>query len=163
MMPDRLQYCLEHFWNDQQCDQIWILGPRIYDKFISTTARTLWEHLWNISFSYLRIWNYEIVWRSVNLLFRFMFRWKLLCLDFVFWKFGICKFEICNMRFTIRNLTLWKCEIPFLKCWHFEVVGVWKFELLKFWKVKISKNTHGNDEDPRKTNLQNLGYEFHIY
>ena len=28
MIPDRLQYFLDDFWNDQKCDQIWTLGPR---------------------------------------------------------------------------------------------------------------------------------------
>ena len=32
MIPDRLQYFLEHVWIDQECDQIWTLGPRIYHK-----------------------------------------------------------------------------------------------------------------------------------
>ena len=35
MIPDRLQYFLEHFGNDQKCDQIWTLGPRIYHQNIS--------------------------------------------------------------------------------------------------------------------------------
>ena len=32
MVPDRLQYFLEHFWNDQNCDEILTLGPRSYHQ-----------------------------------------------------------------------------------------------------------------------------------
>ena len=39
MIPDRLQYCLEHFGDDQECDQIETLGPRIYHQKIQ-------ENIW---------------------------------------------------------------------------------------------------------------------
>ena len=32
MIPDRLQYLLEPFWNDQKFDQIWTLEPCIYHQ-----------------------------------------------------------------------------------------------------------------------------------
>ena len=44
MLPDRLQYLLEHFWNDQKCDQIWNLGPRIYHQNIKQIQEEIWEH-----------------------------------------------------------------------------------------------------------------------
>ena len=42
MIPDGLQYFSEHFWNDQKCDQIWLLGPRIYNQNISKI------HKWSV-------------------------------------------------------------------------------------------------------------------
>ena len=39
MIPERLQYFLEPFWNDQQCDQIWTLGPHIYYYFSKIQAK----------------------------------------------------------------------------------------------------------------------------
>ena len=44
MIPDRLQYFLEHFRNDQKYDKIWTLGPRIYHQNLSTNPRKIWEH-----------------------------------------------------------------------------------------------------------------------
>ena len=32
MIPDRLQYFFDDFWNDQKCDRIWTLGPCIYHQ-----------------------------------------------------------------------------------------------------------------------------------
>ena len=32
MIPDRLQYCLDDFWNFEKCDQLLTLGPRIYQR-----------------------------------------------------------------------------------------------------------------------------------
>ena len=34
MIPDRLQYFWEDFWNDHKGDQIWTIGPRIYHQKI---------------------------------------------------------------------------------------------------------------------------------
>ena len=39
MIPNRLQYILEHFWNDRKCDQIRTLGARIYYQHISNNIR----------------------------------------------------------------------------------------------------------------------------
>ena len=36
MIPDRLQYFLEHVWIDRKCDRIWTLGARIYYQNTST-------------------------------------------------------------------------------------------------------------------------------
>ena len=57
MIPDRLQYFLEHFWTDQQCDHIWTLGPRIYHQNTLRIQENIGSSL-NI-FSYLGIWNYD--------------------------------------------------------------------------------------------------------
>ncbi len=34
MMPDRLQYFWDDFWNFQKIGQIWTLGPRVYHQNI---------------------------------------------------------------------------------------------------------------------------------
>ena len=44
MIPDRLQYFFEHFWNDQKRDQILPLGPRIYHQNTTTNTGKIWEH-----------------------------------------------------------------------------------------------------------------------
>ena len=44
MIPDRLQYVLKHFWNDQKRYQIWTLGPRICHQNIQKIQANLWEH-----------------------------------------------------------------------------------------------------------------------
>ena len=53
MIPDRLQYFLEPFWNDQTCDQTWTLGPHIYHKNTSTNTRKTWV------VRVLGIWEFE--------------------------------------------------------------------------------------------------------
>ena len=56
MIPDRLQYFLEHFWIDQQCDQIWTHEPRIYYQNITTNKETYGNILEKY---YFHIWEYE--------------------------------------------------------------------------------------------------------
>ena len=58
MIPDRLQYFLEHFWNDQKCDQIWTIGPRIYHQNISKIQDMYGGILEHIMF---HIWESEIL------------------------------------------------------------------------------------------------------
>ena len=41
MVPDRLQYFLEHFWIDQQNHQIWTLGARTYYQNIRKTTKNM--------------------------------------------------------------------------------------------------------------------------
>ena len=50
MITDRLQYFLEHFWNDQTCEQIWTLGPRIYQQNISKVQEIMGTSLKDIIF-----------------------------------------------------------------------------------------------------------------
>ena len=50
MIPDRLQYLLEHFRNDQKVDQIWTLGPRIYHQNTSKLQEHMGTSLKNIIF-----------------------------------------------------------------------------------------------------------------
>ena len=42
MIPDRLQYFLEHFWSDQKCDQIWTLGPVSINGLFGLFMAYLW-------------------------------------------------------------------------------------------------------------------------
>ena len=52
MIPGRLQYFLERFRNDQKCDQIWTLGPRIYHQHISKHTRKHGNVLEHIMFHF---------------------------------------------------------------------------------------------------------------
>ena len=61
MIPDRLQYFLDDFWNDQKCDQIWTLGPCIYHQNASTNTGKYGNDLDKYYFSYLTIWNCDFV------------------------------------------------------------------------------------------------------
>ena len=58
MIPDRLQYFQEHFWNDQDYDKIWTLGPRIYHQNISKNTRTYRDVLEQY---YFHIWESEML------------------------------------------------------------------------------------------------------
>ena len=42
MIPDQLQYFLEHFWIDQQRDQIWTLGPVFINELFGLFMAYLW-------------------------------------------------------------------------------------------------------------------------
>ena len=55
MIPDRLQYFLEHVWIDQKRDQIWTLGPRIHYQNIQTIQEIMVTSLNNIMFVNLEI------------------------------------------------------------------------------------------------------------
>ena len=63
MIPDRLQYFLKHFWNDQKLDQIWTLGPRIYHQKIfneykenyGSSLTKYYFHISNINFRQTKI------------------------------------------------------------------------------------------------------------
>ena len=78
MIPDGLQYFLEHFWDDQQCDQICTLGPRIYHKitskiqeimgallnifFMSDNVEGMYTQRFNnLEFVFLKIYTFESV------------------------------------------------------------------------------------------------------
>ena len=63
MIPDRLQYFVDFFWNDQTCDQIWTLGPRTYHQNTSTNTRNIGISLNNIMF---HIWDYGFFKSSEN-------------------------------------------------------------------------------------------------
>ena len=41
MIPDIFQYFLDHLWNFQKCDQIWILRPVIHYRNILKTPETM--------------------------------------------------------------------------------------------------------------------------
>ena len=75
MIPDRLQYFLEHFWIDQKCDQIWTLGPRIYYQNTSNNTRNYGNILDTTSFVNLGIKHFifKIVESPVYHVFVFAF------------------------------------------------------------------------------------------
>ena len=107
MIPDRLQYFLEDFWNDKKCDQIWTLGPRIYHQNTSKNTRQIWKHPWAI-YSYLIIWNFDNLGSSAYQTF------KLLEFENLkIWKFftfeNLNVWELKNMKFV--NLKSCKCII----------------------------------------------------
>ena len=67
MIPDRLQYFLEHFWIDQKCDQIWTLGPRICYQNISKKYKKIWGQPWHILNFHTWESFFEIDWKSAYL------------------------------------------------------------------------------------------------
>ena len=123
MIPDRLQYFLEHFWKEQKCDQIWTLGHRSYHQNTSTIPEYMGTSL-NIFFisekkfwfvgpsMYRTFWKFEIwkTWNFVNLgngneqmnLWRILELWKPRNYK-KNWKFENMKMEI--------EMLIWKAEI----------------------------------------------------
>ena len=79
MIPARLQYFLEHFWNEQKRDQIWTLGPRIHHQNISNDTRNMMGTALENMLSYLTVFN------SLFLQFRKM-------------KFGKVKLEVLKFE-----------------------------------------------------------------
>ena len=134
MMPDRLLYFLEHFWIDQQCDQIWTLGARIYHQNIANDTINSWGHLWKTWFSCLRFWNSENIGRYVYRYFSFycasfyMFMVRFSCYLMRFRCFLFLFFEILSTSFLLNIVKM--------------RIGQW-YKLV-YW------------------NLENLGYEIHI-
>ena len=47
MIPDRLQYFLDDFWNCENLVKIWTLGARIYYQNASKHIRKIWEHIFS--------------------------------------------------------------------------------------------------------------------
>ena len=128
MIPDRLQYILEHLWNDQECDQIWTIGPHIYHQNISKHTRNIGTPLKIIMFINLAIWNfenikrymYQTVWNIGNL---FSFS-NFLILKL--WRFETMVFD--NLRF--RNLNF--------RNWNIETLKIGKMTILfSFWKLRV--------------------------
>ena len=55
------------------------------------------------------------------------------------------------------------CCFRFVVCWDFCIFHIWNFEIMKCWKAEKSKRCTGKWWRSPQTNLQTLGYEFHIY
>ena len=116
MIPDRLLYFLEHFWNDQKCAQIWIPGPRIYhQKCFNEYKKIVGASLNNIIVSYQRIWKSEIVGRCVYLSFQFSY--FLISYALKIWNFEILltwyQDLLQNIKGHFRNvemLIIWESE-----------------------------------------------------
>ena len=123
MNPDRLQYVLEHFSNDQTWDQIWTLGPCIHHQHIWNNTRKWWGRPWKILFTYVRIWNSANCGRCVDLAFYFMFRY--------FQNFEFMKF----WNLTFWNLNWWSLKVASS---NFKSgVVLWKFGIHKLWKLEL--------------------------
>ena len=59
MVPDRLQYLLDDFWNFKNLVKILTRGPPNYDQNALKIQETIWEHLGNIIFVNLGINNFD--------------------------------------------------------------------------------------------------------
>ena len=144
MIPDRLQYFLEHFWKDQTCDQIWTLGPHIYHQNTSRNIRKLWKHPW---FSYLRIWNSDVFeGLCTHLLFLFLLMIKCSKLENKAMEFAICILKTRDFDFwyfeilKLRNLEVWQATFlisKLLKSWQIEdgEREMMKIPVNKFFKI----------------------------
>ena len=99
MIPDRLQYFLDDFWDDQTCDKIWTLGSRIYYKNNSrhTKYGNLFEHIIVISLKlkFCKFWKVCVPVLQKYCLELLMF-WKL-----KFWNLKILKLKV--WKFQVRN------------------------------------------------------------
>ena len=128
MIPDRLQYFLDYFWDDQTCDQIWTLGARIYHENTSNNTRNMGTSLKNIFITEnLKFWNgWKVCVPNV-----------LKCGNLTFWKFKILKSG--NDIWNFENLKIWKVESDHLKSWQFD-----KFKNWKIWKAEAIKLKLGN-------------------
>ena len=105
MIPDRLQYFLNDFWNFQKCKQIWTLGPCIYHQ----------EKYGNILEHHIFI--------SENLDF-----WK--CCKSMYQDVGPLKFEVFRCLETWKFETVGNLKIGNLGTWHFGHLEIWK---LRVW------------------------------
>ena len=113
MIPDCLQYFLDDIWNDQKCDQIWTLGPRIYHQnILKHTGKkgTTLKHVIFI-FENLKFWK----------------AWKV-CVPIAY----PLSCEFLKFEFEIRNLTIWK--LVFFEIWNIEN---WQFEIRKMKTPKL--------------------------
>ena len=127
MIPDRLQYFLEYFSNDNKCDPIWTLGPRIYHENISTeqekvgtSLNILLVHIWESELLKLfeglcthflnsGIWHFENVriWHIANWKFE---NWTIQYWKFANWTHGIRKSECERWKLAIFEIGSWKVK-----------------------------------------------------
>ena len=98
MIPDRLQYFLEHFWNDQKRDQILSPGPLIYYKNTSINIRRIMETFPKHIFLNLGTYNLGILKVCVP---SFLKGWKLKNLQNRNMKFGNLEIEKGNWKSNI--------------------------------------------------------------
>ena len=151
MIPDRLQYFLDDFWNDKKCDQIWTLGPRTYHQHTSKNTRTIWERPWQNLF---HIW-----WSGIVKMLEGMCAERV---NFYFWILGIMKFEhFENSRFGALKFEMVKVDISKLRSseiekmkrnkdevWKINVniekleIGNWEMWKLENWKSKFENPKH---------------------
>ena len=117
MIPDRLQYFLEHFWNDQHVTKSGSSGPVFITNIFQKIQEHMRQSLRKYYFAYLRIWNSEKIGRSVYITF-----W-----NFGMWFSGNLNFQ--QLFFRKRNI------------WTFEI---WNVNHLKLWRMEIRKSTLEN-------------------
>ena len=105
MIPDRLQYFLEHFWIDKHFHQIWTLGARIYYQNTSTNTRKLWGHPGNILFVISQLSG-----NPTKMTLRF--ETQIWDSDFEFFETQICKENIVPGWFHILSNIFWGILVP---------------------------------------------------
>ena len=135
MLPDRLQYFWEHFWNDQKCDQIWNLGPHNHQQNNSKNIRKLRGTSLNTFFisENLKLWLLGNVCVPNFLKFCNLKIW-----EFASWKPKILKMKIRNVE--IGNLKM-KIQTRAIKPCAF-----WTFEICKLNTLKIEELQNGTCE-----------------
>ena len=84
MIPDRLQYFLGHFWNDQKCDKYGHSDPVDITKIFQTTQAKLWGIIENLIF--------------ISGSLKILFVWKV-CVPDLF-LFAVCLFIVVRFVFS---------------------------------------------------------------
>ena len=153
MSPDRLQYFLEHFWNDQKCVHLDPRTPYLSSKYFKSYKKMMGTS------SCLMIWICTNVGRYVYLFFIFHFlifeTLKMKNIIWEIWKSGIQNADISSLKFESLKFRILrsgykKWQFGNLKIGNFEIV-ILKIENLKiehwdFEKLKISMLTMPSDD-----------------
>ena len=105
------------FGTSKECDQFWTLGLCNYHQNSSKSRRKSWGHPC-IIFSYRRIWNSEMIGRSVYL---------------TFWNLGFINFEISDSLKT-QHLEFWQVDFSKMEIRKYEIGHFWNW---KFWNWKF--------------------------
>ena len=114
MIHDRLQYCLEHCWIDQKCDQIWTIGPR---------NQNTWKHKENYDGNLFETYHFHI--REYKIL-NYSEGARTYC-------FGICCVVMCDvvLMWNLKNR-----KFGTLKLWHFWM-SIFESLNLKNWNMQF--------------------------
>ena len=152
MIPDRLQYFLKHFWNDQNVTKCGPSDPAFITKILQTLPEIMGTSLNNIIFisenlKFWETWKVHVphFLKLVNLILRKTKLWATQHLE-------ISKLKFCNWTSYSWNSGFWKWAWQFgtfgnwkqniwkHSIWQFEnrTFGNWKFEILKIGSVDIS-------------------------
>ena len=123
MIPDRLQYFLDDFWNDQKCGRIRISDPVLSPKYFQK-CKKIWEHPW----------------QNITCVFGNMKFWTL-------WKVCVSKILKLWNSICFENLKMWKMRIGNLKFESLKLWTVWNLKSenvnleIRAWKLNIWKLT----------------------